>query len=69
MVNSYGPNESIDSLLRRFKVEVEKQGIMNDYKKHEYYIAPSLKRHIKSVEQKRKYALLRKQNKEGGDNR
>lgn len=49
------PGETLDSLLRRFKKEVVKNGILQDLKKHEYYVAPSEKRRIKS-EQARKRA-------------
>lgn len=49
------PGETLDSLLRRFKKEVVKGGVLQDLKKHEYYIAPSEKRRIKS-EQARKRA-------------
>lgn len=44
------PDESFDSMLRRFKKEVLKSEILKDVRKHEYYIAPSEKRRIKSAE-------------------
>ena len=40
--------ESIDSALVRFKRDVEKSGKLQDLRKHEYYVAPSEKRRIKS---------------------
>lgn len=42
------PGENLDSMLRRFKKEVSKSGILQDVRKHEYYVAPSEKRRIKS---------------------
>lgn len=42
------PGESVDSLLKRFKKEMAKSGILQDVRKHEYYIAPSEKRRLKS---------------------
>ncbi len=39
------PEETLDSMLRRFKKEV-----LKDLRKHEYYVAPSEKRRIKSAE-------------------
>lgn len=47
------PGESFDSLLRRFKKETVKSGIIQDLRKHEYYVSPSQKRRLKS-EQARK---------------
>ena len=44
------PEETIDSMLKRFKREVVKSEILKDIRKHEYYIAPSEKRRIKSAE-------------------
>lgn len=41
-------DESLDSALRRFKKEVTKAGILQDLRKHEYYVAPSQKRRLKS---------------------
>lgn len=43
------PNETIDSLIRRFKKETIKSGIIQDVRKHEFYIAPSEKKRIKKA--------------------
>jgi small subunit ribosomal protein S21 len=45
--------ESIENLLKRFKKAVESSGILSDFKKHERYEKPSVKR-------KRKQAAARK---------
>lgn len=44
------PDETVDSMLRRFKKEVVKNEILKDLRKHEFYIPPSEKRRRKSAE-------------------
>lgn len=44
------PEETIDSMLKRFKKEVVKSEVLKDIRKHEFYVAPSEKRRIKSAE-------------------
>lgn len=44
------PEETIDSMLRRFKKEVVKSEILKDLKKREYYVSPSEKKRLKSAE-------------------
>ena len=53
-------NESIEEALRRFKRECERDGIMQEIKKREYYESPSVRRKKKSAELKRK--LRRRRN-------
>lgn len=43
------PGENLDSLLRRFKKETIKSGVLQDLRKHEYYIAPSEKKRLKKA--------------------
>ena len=52
------PNESIDSLLRRFKSAVDDAGILADARKREYYEKPSVRKKHKR-EAARKRALKR----------
>ena len=40
-------DEQVDSLLKRFKKEYAKSGILNDLRKHEAYQSPSQKRREK----------------------
>ena len=40
--------EDLDSLIRRFKKAVQKVGILEDVKKHEYFLKKSLRRKQKS---------------------
>ena len=49
-------NESIDSLLRRFKRQCAKSGVLSEIRKREHYEKPSVKRKKKSeAARKRKY--------------
>lgn len=47
-------NETIDEALRRFKRECERDGIMQEIKRREYYESPSVRRKKKLAEAKRK---------------
>ncbi|MCL2144712.1 MAG: 30S ribosomal protein S21 [Endomicrobia bacterium] len=46
--------ESIEEAIRRFKRECERNGIMQEIKKREFYKAPSVVRKEKLAEAKRK---------------
>ncbi len=46
--------ESIEEALRRFKRECERNGILKEIKRREYYLAPSLRRKLKQQEARRK---------------
>lgn len=39
--------ESLDSLIRRFKRKIEKDGTLEDMRKHEFYKSPSIKKREK----------------------
>lgn len=41
------PGESVDSMLKRFKKSVQNDGIMQELRKREHYVAPSLKARLK----------------------
>lgn len=43
------PNEHIDRALRRLKKELERDNVIDDYKKHLVYIKPGEKRRQKKV--------------------
>lgn len=43
-----GDNESLDSALKRFKRKCQKDNILGDMRKKEYYEKPSVKRKKKS---------------------
>ncbi|MEM2174281.1 MAG: 30S ribosomal protein S21 [Candidatus Micrarchaeia archaeon] len=50
------PNESIDSLIRRFTIKVFQSGILRDYLRKQYYLKPSeLKR------KKRYFRVIKRQ--------
>ena len=48
------PEETVDSMLKRFKKEVLKSEVLKDLRKHEFYVAPSEKRRLKSAEAQRR---------------
>ena len=50
--------ESIDSALKRFKKECEKDGILSEIKRREYYEKPSERRKRKALQARKK--LLKK---------
>lgn len=49
-------NESLDSALKHFKKQCEKEGILSEIKKKEHYEKPSVKRKKKIVEARKKAA-------------
>lgn len=51
-------NEDINSLLKRFKTAVRRSGILDECKRHEYFLKKSLKR-----KQKSKMAKIKKKSK------
>ena len=40
--------DSLDSMIRRFKKKIEKENVLYDMRKHDYYIKPSVKKKLKS---------------------
>ena len=46
--------ESLEEALRRFKRECEREGILTEIKKREFYESPSVKKRRKEKESKRK---------------
>ena len=41
------PNETVESMLKRLKKSVQNEGILQELRKREYYVAPSLKKRLK----------------------
>lgn len=54
-------SENLEKAIKRFKRMVEKEGIVREYKKREYYVKPSAINHQKKVTLERK--LLNKKRK------
>lgn len=46
--------ETIEEALRRFKRECERNGIMQEIKRREFYQSPSVRRKLKQAEARRK---------------
>src|ERR1051325_10858723 len=54
--------ESIENALRRFKRQVQQEGIIKDVKKHSFFLKPGEKRRLKSkLAQKLKRKKVRRQ--------
>ena len=54
--------ESIESALRRFKRQVQQEGIIKDAKKHSFFLKPGEKKRLKSkLAQKLKRKKVRRQ--------
>jgi small subunit ribosomal protein S21 len=54
--------ESIESALRRFKRQVQQEGIIKEVKKHAFYLKPGEKKRLKSaLAQKLKRKKVRRQ--------
>ncbi len=51
-------NESPEEAIKRFKHECEKNAILKEIKKREFYISPSLEKKIRRQEIKRKLRRL-----------
>ncbi|MGQ9779080.1 MAG: 30S ribosomal protein S21 [Bacillota bacterium] len=49
-----GKNESLDSALRRFKKQCQRSGILAEFKRHEHYDKPSVRRKKKAEAARRK---------------
>jgi len=43
-----GENENLESAIKRFKRKCQKDGIIGDIRKKEFYVSPSIKRKKKS---------------------
>lgn len=66
-----GKNESIESLIKRYKKMVEREGIVRDWRKHEFYEKPSVIRHREKQAAERKYSTKKvkpKRKKKRGQN-
>jgi len=50
------PNESFDSLLKRFNKKVQQSDVLGEVRRREYYEKPSIKRKRKEATKRRKAA-------------
>lgn len=62
MVVAY-KDETVDSLYRRFKKKVQKDAILQDLRKTEYYVPKSEKRRIKHEEAMKRIRIAEKKKK------
>ncbi len=49
-------NDSFENALKRFKKQCEKEGIISEVKKREYYDKPSIKKKKKAIAARKKAA-------------
>lgn len=54
METRVGENESIDSALKRFRRQCQRDGILSEWKKREHYEKPSVKKKKKSEAARRR---------------
>ena len=54
-------SENLEKAIKRFKLKVEKEGIIREFKKREYFVKPTAINHQKKVTLERK--LLNKKRK------
>lgn len=59
-----GQNESLESGLKRFKRMVEKDGILQECKKREFFVKPSMLNHQKNIERRKKQIAFAKKREE-----
>ena len=52
------PNESFESLLKRFNKKVQQSDVLGEVRRREYYEKPSLKRKRKEATKRRKAARV-----------
>lgn len=56
-------NESVDRLLKQFKKQIEKAGVMSEVKKRQHYEKPSIRKKRKEVAARKRLAkTVRKMN-------
>jgi small subunit ribosomal protein S21 len=53
-------SESIEEALRRFKRECERNGVLKEIKRREYFTAPSVRRKLRQQELLRKLRRLKR---------
>lgn len=56
MIKPNYPGESIDSLLRRFKKDTHASGVLDEFRRREYYSKPSERRRSKSIAARKRAA-------------
>ena len=52
--------EKLDSMIRRWKKKVEKEGILTDMAKFDYYLSPMEKKRAKKKEAQKRVRVLEK---------
>lgn len=63
MVTVQVENDNLEKAIRKFKKEVEKEGIIEEYRKRQYFVKPSAVEHQKKVHLQHQMDLQKKSNK------
>lgn len=61
MVTVQVENDNLEKALRKFRKEVEKEGIIDEYRQRQYFMKPSQRRHQKEVSIRHHLDLINKQ--------
>lgn len=60
-------NDNLEKALRKFRKEVEKEAILEEYKRRQYFVKPSAVKHQKEVSLQHQIDLQNKSNKTKSD--
>lgn len=63
MVTVMVEDGNLEKAIRKFRKEVEKEGILEEYKKRQYFVKPSAVVHQQKVTQEHYKELAKKENK------
>lgn len=63
MVTVQVENDNLERAIRKFKKEVEKEGIIDEYRRRQYFVKPSAVEHQKKVYLQHQLDLQNKSNK------
>lgn len=58
------PNEKFESVFRRFKRAVERDGTLQDYRDKEFYVKPSIKRKLAKAAARKRHLRERAEEEE-----
>lgn len=67
MVTVMVENDNLEKALRKFRKEVEKEAILEEYKRRQYFVKPSAVKHQKEVSLQHQIDLQNKSNKTKSD--
>lgn len=66
--NNADPKRALERALSRFKKKLDKEGIIDEMKKRQYYTKPSAKKHQKKVHDEHIRKLIQKEEEKAANN-